>query len=153
MTFREKLKIEHPEKIDETRYGGCWGCPYDYDYELRCDRPCSFGAWYSKFTNENSRCTACWDRVIPGTEEEPKAFSFKPDDLNALVERAATKRDISLSIFITGDSTHISVYPCPDPSEKKGNPVAEAYKYPVNESISSVDARKAAVKKLEEALE
>ena len=144
MTFREKLKQEYPDRVRPSCMGGCASCPYVYGYEDRNDRPCK-GKGYS--------CTECWNRVIPGTEEEPKAFSFKPDDLNALVERAATKRDISLSIFITGDSTHISVYPCPDPSEKKGNPVAEAYKYLVNDSISAVDARKAAVKKLEEALE
>lgn len=150
MTFREKLKIEHPEEVGTQFIGGCYRCPDNYGYEeyARCSER------LPEFVGDGCRrCRACWDRVIPGTEEEPKAFSFKPDDLNTLVERAATKRDISLSIFITDDSTHISVYPCPDPSEKKGNPVAEAYKYLVNESISSVDARKAAVKKLEEALE
>jgi hypothetical protein len=144
MTFREKLQKEHPDKVGPEFRGGCFMCPVTYGYEDRDDRPCR--------NNSRTNCTECWNRVIPGTEES-KTFNFKPEGLNALIERAATKRDVSVSIFITGDSTHISVYPCPDPSEKQGNPVAEAYKYLVNDSISAVDARKAAVKKLEEALE
>ena len=32
MTCREKLKLEHPEKIGPTHIGGCAGCPSTYDY-------------------------------------------------------------------------------------------------------------------------
>lgn len=144
MTFREKLKKEHPEEVGTQFIGGCNRCPDDYGYEeyARCSERLP-----ELVEGGTRRCMACWDREIPGTEPtKPKV------DLNTLIERAATKKDISVTIFITGDSTHISVYPCPDPSEKQGNPVAEAYKYLVNDSISAVDARKAAVKKLEEAL-
>lgn len=142
MTFREKLQKEHPDKVNSWCIGGCASCPHTYGYEE--NMPCS---------NKERliSCRECWDRVIPGTEE-PKTFAFKPDDLNALIERAATKRDISLSIFITGDSTHISVYPCPDPSEKKGNPVAEAYKLLVESNYKTVAIARA-IDYLGEALE
>ncbi len=41
MTFKEKLKQEHPEYVDNYKYaGGCRGCPHDYGYieeeELTC---------------------------------------------------------------------------------------------------------------------
>ena len=32
MTAREKLAIEHPEKLDNLEPGGCMGCPEDYGY-------------------------------------------------------------------------------------------------------------------------
>lgn len=141
MTFREKLKIEHPEKVTPRAIGGCYECPHSYGYESYDDRPCNKDRGFS--------CIDCWDREIP---EEPKTFNFKPEILNALIERAATKKDISVTIFITGDSTHISVYPCPDPSEKRGNPVAEAYKLLVNSSYKTPDIE-LAIGYLGEALE
>lgn len=147
MTFREKLKIEHPDKIGSQHLGGCSGCPDSYGYEVRslfCRVHESGGSHRSP---SPSKCFECWSRTIPGTENP----SIKPD-LNALIERAATKRDISVSIFITGDTTHISVYPCPDPSEKKGNPVAEAYRLLVNSSYKTPDIAKA-IDHLGEALE
>lgn len=118
MTFREKLKKERPEEVSDCWQGGCCACPKSYGYELHTEAPCRANGGRTS----EAICRACWDRTIPGTEEP----SIKPD-LNALIERAATKKDISVTILITGDTTHISVYPCPDPSEKKGNPVAEAY--------------------------
>jgi hypothetical protein len=54
MTCREKLKIEHPERVNNEDFrGGCWGCPHDYGYlpVVDCDL----------------NCTECWDREIPGT--------------------------------------------------------------------------------------
>lgn len=32
MTAREKLTVEHPEKLDDLEPGGCMGCPEDYGY-------------------------------------------------------------------------------------------------------------------------
>lgn len=141
MTFREKLQKEHPEKVTTLAIGGCYECPHSYGYESYDDRPCKH--------NSAVRCRDCWNREIP---EEPKTFAFKPEGLNALIERAATKKDISVTIFITGDSTHISVYPCPDPSEKKVNPVAEAYKILVASGYR-LNGVSEAIRKLEEALE
>lgn len=58
MTCREKLKLEHPEKVGYPRFvGGCAGCPHDYGY---LDKPAG--------CNGTLGCTACWDREIPGTE-------------------------------------------------------------------------------------
>lgn len=141
MTFREKLKIEHPEKVTTHAIGGCYECPHSYGYESYDDRPCKH--------NSAVWCRDCWNREIP---EEPKTFNFKPEGLNALIERVATKKDISVTILITGDSQHISVYPCPDPSEKQGNPVAEAYKLLVNSSYKTPDIE-LAISYLGEALE
>lgn len=35
MTFREKLRKEHPECIKENCLGGCDGCPFEYGYEKK----------------------------------------------------------------------------------------------------------------------
>lgn len=60
MTCREKLAIEHPDKVDECYDGGCYGCPNEYGY-LNDPRYCG-DIEYS--------CTKCWDREIPSTEDE-----------------------------------------------------------------------------------
>lgn len=52
MTCREKLKIEHPEKI--IFEGFCIGCPHDYNY---VGKP-----YYCNGGDEN--CTKCWDREV-----------------------------------------------------------------------------------------
>jgi len=51
MTFREKLEKEHPECVDESYFGECYGCPYEYGYEVikKCQHS----------------CYECWDREIP----------------------------------------------------------------------------------------
>lgn len=59
MTCREKLMIEHPDKVDEKCDGGCSGCPYDYNYLLK-------PAWCAYDKNV---CTRCWDREIPETDK------------------------------------------------------------------------------------
>lgn len=57
MTCREKLAIEHPEKICPEALGGCIDCPVNYGYIERDGSLCL-----------GLRCTECWDREIP---EEP----------------------------------------------------------------------------------
>lgn len=63
MTCREKLAIEHPEKIDPDEYGGCVYCPNSYGY---LDPPdyCGSGVDLSK-DEYDANCTKCWDREIP----------------------------------------------------------------------------------------
>ena len=56
MTFRAKLKEEHPEKIDERCAGGCIGCPSNYGYEENYD--C-----------KGVTCKDCWNREMPNTEQ------------------------------------------------------------------------------------
>ena len=71
MTCRERLKLEHPEYIDDQNTldiyaGGCCGCPDDHAY---LDPPefCT-----DKDISMEERCRRCWDRTIPENEEEPK---------------------------------------------------------------------------------
>lgn len=59
MTYREKLAKEHPDKIDETKLGGCVGCPVLYGYE---EEPIPGFC-------QGITCQECWDREIP--EEKP----------------------------------------------------------------------------------
>lgn len=68
MTYREKLQKENPKKVSPEAIGGCVGCPHAYGYETYQQRPCA-----SKEIAEQPseiRCTNCWNRVIPGTEEK-----------------------------------------------------------------------------------
>lgn len=57
MTFKEKLKLEHPEKVSSIYMGGCACCPVYYNYETT--KPCD---------TRRISCSACWNREIPGTE-------------------------------------------------------------------------------------
>lgn len=63
MTCREKLQIEHPDRVGCNFMGGCCGCPNDYGY---LDEPeyCQ-----SIMDTCEERCSKCWDREIPGTED------------------------------------------------------------------------------------
>lgn len=56
MTFKEKLKQEHPEYVNDKYAGGCRGCPYNYGYikeeELNCFGGCIL-CWNKDFNNVN----------------------------------------------------------------------------------------------------
>lgn len=78
MTFREKLAQEHPESINDHYDGGCYGCPYEYGYELPWKRPCG-----GEFATIG--CRACWDREIPMTPEEQEEHDR---EINAEIIRA-----------------------------------------------------------------
>jgi len=62
MTCREKLKIEHPEYVNESFVGGCKGCPSAHGYldDPECCKP--------NHVASVKKCAACWDREIPETE-------------------------------------------------------------------------------------
>jgi hypothetical protein len=64
MTFRAKLKEEHPEKVDERCAGGCIGCPSNYGYE-------------ENYNCNGVTCKDCWNREMPNTE--PKEDAYKED--------------------------------------------------------------------------
>lgn len=55
MTFKEKLKMEHPEAVTTWARGGCIGCPSTYGYESKDRNRCpqTPECW----TKEN--CTTC----------------------------------------------------------------------------------------------
>lgn len=58
MTCREKLAMEHPEKINPETYGGCESCPSYYGYLE--DPP-------ADVCGGEENCINCWNREIPGT--------------------------------------------------------------------------------------
>ena len=61
MTFREKLKQEHPEKVGSEFIGGANKCPYNYGYE-------SVGS--SPYACNGEQCYSCWNREMPEPEQE-----------------------------------------------------------------------------------
>lgn len=65
MTAREKLAMEHPDKINGNVFGGCVGCPYHFGY-LPIPDYCGNGSGMTM----NKRCTNCWDREIPNIIEQ-----------------------------------------------------------------------------------
>ena len=68
MTAREKLTIEHPEKLDDLEPGGCMGCPEDYGYLSDSDF-CTNN--YDRYGDWFERCKKCWDReILEETKEE-----------------------------------------------------------------------------------
>lgn len=58
MTCREKLKLEHPDMVDENYGGGCHGCPDTHGYAPEPE-------WCA--VNEKI-CRRCWDREVGGAE-------------------------------------------------------------------------------------
>lgn len=64
MTCRERLEIEHPDKINAGSLGGCVGCPSEYGYTVSHISNCNRG----KVSDET--CRKCWDREIPNEPEE-----------------------------------------------------------------------------------
>ena len=73
MTAKEKLAMEHPEKLDDLEPGGCLGCPEDYEYLPNADF-CMSG--YDQYGDRFERCKKCWDREIPEELKEEKEKSM-----------------------------------------------------------------------------
>ena len=67
MTCREKLAIDHPERVGNEWAGGCFGCPSDYRYLPDLDY-CIAGGYEPR----DEICTKCWDREIPEDEDKVK---------------------------------------------------------------------------------
>lgn len=67
MTYREKLMLEHPEKVNVKHLGGCCGCPRDYGYTVQ------LGDCRDLLSHQSlkvSTCVKCWDKEIPNEEVE-----------------------------------------------------------------------------------
>lgn len=60
MTYKERLKIEHPEKVNSMFGGGCCDCPHTYGYEECSSSSCK--------SNGGKGCEYCWNREIPVDE-------------------------------------------------------------------------------------
>lgn len=76
MTFLEKLKSEHPSRIDPARQGGAYGCPVHYKYEQvpkieLCKR---------------RECEKCWNREMPEAENAKSRRKEKIEELYAWCE-------------------------------------------------------------------
>ena len=69
MTAREKLAMEHPEKLDDLELGGCMGCPESYGY---LPDPDFCENDYDHYSTRFERCKKCWDREIPEEIKEEK---------------------------------------------------------------------------------
>lgn len=78
MKCREKLKMEHPEKVGQCYIGGYAGCPHEYGYLPRPDY-----CGDSKTSEEAVQfCTECWDREIPENTYTPSnKFALYPIDM------------------------------------------------------------------------
>ena len=71
MTYKERLKKEHPKKVGEIYLGGCAGCPGDY----------WDGAPNSDSCSHDIRCLGCWNTEIPNSDcAEAKNEYAKRDD-------------------------------------------------------------------------
>jgi hypothetical protein len=79
MTFREKLKEQHPESVGEQFMGGCDCCPYDYGYAEKPEY-CTDG--------EEKECRMCWDREA--MTDKPKIL----DSGNRTVFESGAVRDV-----------------------------------------------------------
>lgn len=92
MTCREKLALEHPDRVNMGFVGGCIGCPSSYEH---LDIPD-----YCEDVNipAKERCTMCWGREIPETEVsvEHELTDNKPED---------NEEEFTIEIVYT-DSTH-----------------------------------------------
>lgn len=75
MTYREALRIDRPDLVDDIFTGGCMGCPCDYFG----DSSHCLGAGNGGCTEEN--CRKCWDREMPEEKE-----AEEPIDLNINLE-------------------------------------------------------------------
>ena len=96
MTCREKLKLEHPEQIDDAQLGGCGGCPQEYGYLKKPDRSqCIFGNLDMSHAEKYAMCTRCWDREIPGEDAEKTDSDY---DLSAACEDLVKAR----AVLVTG---------------------------------------------------
>lgn len=73
MTYRERLRIEHPEELGPLYVGGCYGCPGHYWGAAPHSRNGNCLAQHREGGIIN--CRACWDQEAP---EPPKPTPPKP---------------------------------------------------------------------------
>lgn len=90
MTYKEKLAAEHPLNVNEEEYGGCYGCPSDYDY---CDK--DYDLCKLKCGKGREFCEECWNREIPENVEEEKS--------NMKIEYANLNTDTTFGDIQIGD--------------------------------------------------
>lgn len=70
-SFRETLKREHPEYVQDIYTGGCFLCPCEYGYEDTCPSFCNNGS--------EELCRKCWDRKRLVARRKEKTNDVKKD--------------------------------------------------------------------------
>lgn len=70
MTFKEKLKQEHPVDVGDDFIGGCALCPDDYGYEAEKEskKNCK--------VNNGNGCEYCWNREMTVKNVNEKTFGW-----------------------------------------------------------------------------
>jgi hypothetical protein len=111
MTCREKLKMKHPEKVDDQWTGGCYGCPWEHDYLPEPD--------YCKGADEYT-CTKCWDREIPESRPVYAAGECLGKVKDIIEENGGITAIIEPSIKDSGDRTEFGTGAVRDMREGKG---------------------------------
>ena len=108
MTCREKLAIEHPEKISMLEPGGCIGCPTTYDYGTK-----------HPLCNENypDICTVCWDqKFIEDKEKKEQSRNLFYEQL----EKESLSSEHSPKILDSGNRRQFETGAVRDIQEGKG---------------------------------
>lgn len=113
MTYREKLKLEHPDKVKAIFIGGCKGCPHDYGYTSpgKCVRN----------DKGNVDCAVCWDREVETADEDyicplEKQSDAPKIDIHKLIDEAMAKKDRSVSLYISEHGVSVTVTPLDEPA-------------------------------------
>lgn len=138
MTCKEKLKMEHPDKLANDSRGGCKGCPHMVGYMPRPGY-CPYGGNdFDMLRTEAQKilCTECWNREIPETKEEPETNPTEPEqepttepteqkssipsmtDLQWLLRKALGYPGIAVSITFMEDAITFNAYPYPTQEEE-----------------------------------
>ena len=94
MTCREKLAMEHPEKVDSKSIGGCVGCPHAYGYAKKPEG-CE---------NLNVSCWECWDREVETEVDNEVKTEVETDvetDVDSGIKDSGIK-DGETTVFASG---------------------------------------------------
>lgn len=111
MTCKDVLRLIHPEKIGPGYFGGCDGCPHDYNLLCKPD--------YCAASPEN--CNKCWNREISdssGYSSEQTKSDYPLDKIFKLIDDAMVKRDRTVHLYFNPETgLSINIIPWPDVDE------------------------------------
>lgn len=107
MTCKEKLALEHPDKIGVQYTADHYGCPFDYGYLAKEHCDC----------RDVTSCAECWDREIP--EIQPSLVDEDDQELKEL-SNGFFKGSPEPHILDSGNRTEFSSGAVRDMREGKG---------------------------------
>lgn len=116
MTCREKLALEHPDRVSKIYTGGCCACPHTYNYLPKPDF-CPGNYTYlpnSEFYHvAQKECMDCWDREIAGSGNTSEEKALK--EIRDLIDDAMKKGDRRICLYFSPESgISVNIYPYPD---------------------------------------